>query len=203
VLSYFTAETSFLRAFGNRSLLLIVLCCLTRTGEVIGKASVPGLTLDINPSVIVIFGPVLALLLLISLKAEADTLLAAREVVLDEASKVRQRPIGLWVYLLFTVPALSCAFMFLQFILKLTPKDRCGDWGWINQLTAFSYWQGTPSSHCIGKGSEGPWIYPPLQSFLYLGCVVVSGYLTYQLFKDWGKARGGLGGTATAAAKIS
>jgi hypothetical protein len=190
VLSYLSAETSFLRAYGNRSLLLIVLCCLTRTGESIGKATVPGLSLDVGPSLIVIFGPVLALLLLISLKTEADTLLIARDAVRDEANG-RWRRVSRLVYVLFVVPALSAAFISLQYLLKLVPKDRCNDWSWFNQLADASHWQGTPSTYCIGKGAEGPWIYPPLQSFLYIGCVILCGYITYQLSKDWSKARGG------------
>jgi len=191
VLSYLNAETNFLRAYGNRSLLLVVLCCLTRTGDAIGKASLPGLSLDIGPSVIVIFGPVLALLLVISLKTEADTLLIARDAIRDEANG-RWRRVNPWIYVLFAVPALSAAFMFFQFLMKLAPKDRCSDWSWLNQLTDLSHWHGTPSTYCIGKGAEGPWIYPPSQSFLYIGCVIVCGYLTYQLSKDWRKARGGL-----------
>jgi hypothetical protein len=84
MLSYLNAETGFIRAFANRSLLLIFLCALTRGGDRFGKASALGVSLDLNPGLIVIFGPVLALLLLISLKIEADTLVVAREVVLPK-----------------------------------------------------------------------------------------------------------------------
>ena len=88
MLSYLNAETGFIRAFANRSLLLIFLCALSRGGDRFGKASAFGVSLDLNPGLIVVFGPVLALLLLISLKIEADTLVVAREVVLpkDEPS---------------------------------------------------------------------------------------------------------------------
>jgi len=79
MLSYLNAETGFIRAFANRSLLLIFLCALTRGGDRFGKASALGVSLDLNPGLIVVFGPVLALLLLISLKIEADTLVVARE----------------------------------------------------------------------------------------------------------------------------
>ena len=78
MLSYMNAETGFIRAFGNRSLLLIFLCALTRGGDRFGKASALGVSLDLNPGLIVVFGPVLALLLLISLKIESDTLVVAR-----------------------------------------------------------------------------------------------------------------------------
>jgi hypothetical protein len=42
MLSYLTAETSFLRAFGNRGLLLILMCVLARTGEASNEASDAG-----------------------------------------------------------------------------------------------------------------------------------------------------------------
>jgi hypothetical protein len=35
VLAYLSAETSFIRAFGNRTLLLFFLCVLTRSGEIL------------------------------------------------------------------------------------------------------------------------------------------------------------------------
>ena len=78
MLSYLNAETGFIRAFGNRSLLLIFLCALSRSGDHPGKASALGVSLDLNPGLIMVFGPVLALLFLISLKIESDTLLVAR-----------------------------------------------------------------------------------------------------------------------------
>ena len=86
MLSYLNAETGLTRAFANRSLLLIFLCALSRGGDRFGKASALGVSLDLNPGLIVVFGPVLALLLLISLKIEADTLVVAREVVLPKMS---------------------------------------------------------------------------------------------------------------------
>jgi hypothetical protein len=193
VLGYLNAESSFLRAFGNRSLLLMVLCALTRTGDD-AKAGVLGLSLDINPAVIVVIGPVLALLLLISLKVEADTLLLSREVVLEEASKIRHRSISSWVYLLFIVPAAATAFLTLQFILKLVPSDAgCEGWGWIRQFVDFSYPGGTPSKFCIGDVKHTPWIYPPWQTYFFMFCVLCCGYLTYLIARDWPKARGSRG----------
>jgi hypothetical protein len=196
VLAYLSAETSFLRAYGNRSLLLIVLCVLTRSGDSIAKASALGVTLDINPAVIAAFGPVLALVLLISLKVEADTLVLAREAVLEEASALNRRatPYG-WLYLLFGVPAAAAAFMALQFILKLVPSGAgCNDWSLIKQLLDFSYQGGAPSIYCIGDLAHGtPWIYPPLQTYLYIACVGGCAYLTYCIARDWPKLRGASG----------
>lgn len=194
MLSYLTAETSFVRAFGNRSLLLLLMCVLVRSGHALPKASVIGLSIDLNPAVIAALGPIVALLLLIALKGEADTLLLAREAVLEEASELRRvGKVNRWLYALFVVPALACAYMSLQYILKLVPLNaKCQGWDWVKQLTDFTYQGGTPSIYCIGDLVDGtPWIYPPLQSYIYLACVLTCGYLTFRIIEDWRKERGG------------
>jgi hypothetical protein len=195
VLSYLTAETSYLRSFGNRSLLLVLLCALARTGEGFAKASALGLTLDINPALIVVCGPVLALLLLVSLKLEADMLLLARRSGLARASKPDwPARISPWLYLLFIVPAASAAFLALQFILKLVPsKPGCESWTWFKQLIDTAYLGGSASVYCIGNLKQGtPFIYPPAQTYFYLICVGACGYLTYRIVIDWSEARGSL-----------
>src|SRR4051812_43902534 len=103
MLNYLSAEASFLRAFGNRSLLLIFLCALSRTGEKIANASVLGLSLSVSPGIIVVYGPLLTLFLLVGLKTESDSLWVAREAILSDASKLptRARRPKWAVYLLF------------------------------------------------------------------------------------------------------
>ncbi|MGA7806322.1 hypothetical protein [Bradyrhizobium sp.] len=191
MLSYLTAETSFLRSFGNRSLLLLVLCVLTRSGESVAKGSGIGVALDINPAVIVVFGPVLALILLVSLKLEADTLLLARETALDETISL-QSEISPWLYLLFSVPAASAAFMAVQFMLKLVPsRPGCDNWSAAKQLSDTAFQGGSASVYCIGNLKQGtPWIYPPAQTYLYIACVAACAYLTWRIAIDWAKARG-------------
>src|ERR1035437_6897101 len=161
MLSYLNAEANFMRAFGNRSLLLIFLCALTRTASP-GKLSALGVSLDLSPGVIVLFGPPLALVFLISLKVEADVLFLARETVLEEASKLSRSAarVSRWVYLLFAVPLMASAFLTLQFILKLVPsKPGCDAWSWVQQLTDFSFQGGSASTYCIRDLTEGmPWI---------------------------------------------
>jgi hypothetical protein len=191
VLAYLTAETSFLRSFGNRSLLLLLLCALARTGESFAKASAVGLTLDINPALIVVFGPVLALILLVSLKLEADTLLLARETALEETASL-QSEISPWLYLLFIVPVASAAFMAVQFVLKLVPsKPGCEGWTLAKQFVDTTFQGGTASVYCIGNLKQGtPYIYPPGQTYFYVLCVAACAYLTWRIASDWPKARG-------------
>jgi hypothetical protein len=143
----------------------------------------------------VVFGPILALLLVASLKVEADTLLVARLAILDEASELKLRAKVSWlVYLLFAVPTAAAAFIAIQFFLQLVPRpEGCEAWSWARHLFDLRYWEGTPSTYCLGNITGAPWIYPPLQAYLYLACVSACGYLTYRLAKDWRKARGGTG----------
>lgn len=206
MLSYLTAETGFLRAFGNRILLLILMCVLTRTGEAssgasdagVAKLSALGLTLSINSAIVAAFGPFVALLILISLKMEADTLLIGREAVLEDASKLsRTMAPSRWVYVLFAAPAASALYMALQVVLKLFPEDiGCEKWSWVQQFTEFSHVGGSPSIYCLGNVTKGnPWVYPPLQNYLYVICLGACCYLTYRICVDWPKSRGGRAGS--------
>ena len=61
-----------------------------------------------------------------------------------------------WVYLLFVVPALTAAFMTLQFILKLVPQTPgCEGWNWTQQFADFTYQPGSASTYCIRDLKEG------------------------------------------------
>lgn len=188
MLSYLNAEASFIRAFGNRCLLLIFLCALTRTST-LGKVSALGVSLAISPGVIVVLGPPLALLFLVALKLEADVLLVARESVLEESAELNRRAVKVspWVYLLFWVPTVAVAFLTLQFILKLFPTN-CNHWNWVKQFTDFSFWTGHSSTYCI-RDQEGPWIYPPIQTYFYFVCLAACAYLTREIARDWPRLR--------------
>ena len=190
MLVYLNNEVNFLRAFGTRSLLLLFLCALSRSGAGIPHASALGLTIDINPGVIAIIGPLLSLLLLYSLKLEADSLRMARLSILKEFEDLhavaRYKPGA--IYLLFCVPTACAVFLFIQYILKVTLVSRtCGEWQW-----HFIDW-GSPfgaSKYCIGDKTEGmPWIYPPWQTYAYILMIAAMGFLIYRLSKDWTRYR--------------
>ena len=193
MLSYLNAETGFIRAFGNRSLLLIFLCALSRSGDHPGKASALGVSLDLNPGLIMVFGPVLALLFLISLKIESDTLLVAREFVLGKMSHLDPRATkpSRWVFGLFAVPCVTATFMIVQFILNVVPaKPGCAGYVWTRKFTDFSVQGGTPSTYCIHNLTDGmPWIYPPVQTYGYVVCLAACFYLTYLIARNWARVR--------------
>jgi hypothetical protein len=104
-----------------------------RTGDAGGQAgsagpkvSALGLSIDINPAVLLWFGPFVALLLAVSLKMEADTLRIARAALLDESSKLKMRiKVSKWIIVLFYTPTLAAAYLTLQFVLRLFPGSDC------------------------------------------------------------------------------
>lgn len=193
MLSYLTAEAAFVRAFCNRSLLLIFLCALTRTGEKLGNASALGLSLNINPGIIVIFGPLLVVFLLVGLKIEADSLRVARDVVLSEATSLPaslKRP-GIAVLALFFVPVMSTVFFIIQYLLNVVPHGTaCNQYFWKQFYDPEYLMIGTASTYCVGNISDNmPWIYPPFQIYLYLICLIGSIRMSYAIAKQWSQAR--------------
>jgi hypothetical protein len=191
MLAYLNNEVNFLRAFGTRCLLLVFLCALSRTGAGIPHASALGLTIDLNPGVIAIVGAPLALLLLYSLKLEADSLRMARLAILSELvdlHRVAKYKPGA-IYLLFCVPFGCAVFLFIQYVLKVTLVSRtCGDWLWhfIDWGSRFG-----ASKYCIGDKTEGmPWIYAPWQTYGYLVVIAVMVFVTYRMAKEWTQYRG-------------
>jgi len=97
-------------------------------------------SLDLNPGLIVVFGPVLALLLLISLKIEADTLVVAREVVLPKMSHLdpAATKASRWVFPLFVVPCAAATFMTCNSSsTSCRSKPGCAGYVWTRKFTDF------------------------------------------------------------------
>jgi hypothetical protein len=194
--SYLSAESTFLRAFGNRCLLLLFLCVLSRTGSTTGKASALGLSIDVSPGTIVVLGPILALLFLISLKMEADNLMIARNDLLGQSQRVPRVRVAWWLYGLFTLPTAAAAFLFLQYFLNLVPAGTasepaadCKTFSRLRYLADFGL-EGFPTKYCIDDITVGmPWIYPPYQTYGYISIIIGCGYISYVLCRDWTKYR--------------
>lgn len=188
--SYLTAESTFLRAFGNRCLLLIFLCVLSRMGMPGGKASILGLSIDISQGTIVVLGPVLALGLLLSLRMEAENLMIARNDLLSQNQRAPKIRIGWWIYFLFALPTLTAAFLSWQYFTNLVPATAdCPTFNRLRLLMDFGL-GGFPTKYCIADITAGmPWIYPPLQSYVYILIVAGCGYISYLLCREWSKYR--------------
>src|SRR5271167_2278450 len=120
MLPYISAENGFMRAFGNRSLLMLFLCVLTRSGDPAGKASAFGISVDISQGLIINLGPALALMFMASLKMEADNLLMVRNASLAEL-RSKHMKINPCLYGLFFFPTVTVVFLIVQFYTNLVP----------------------------------------------------------------------------------
>lgn len=194
MLSYLSAETGFVRAFGNRVLLLIFLCALTRTGQNVPKGSAFGISVDLNPGIIAVYGPLLALLLLVGLKSESNILLVSREAVLAEASKLpaRVRRVNRAIYALFCMPTIAAAFLVVQYYKNVVPDvaNPCA-FDRTKQFYDLDFVSGIGTVYCIHDLKEGmPWIYMPFQIYIYIAVLAFCVYLTMEIIKDWSKVRG-------------
>lgn len=201
MLSYLSSEAGFVRAFGNRTLLLIFLCALTRVGvekaDQTAKGSAFGISVDLNPGILAVYGPLLVLLLLIGLRSESDILLNSREAVLTEVSKLpaRVRRVNRAIYVLFWTPTVAAIFLVVQYYINVVPyvenmPNPC-DYERILQFFDGRYLKGTASIYCLKNIKIGmPWIYIPFQIYVYILIIAACFYLTMKIVKDWPKARG-------------
>lgn len=193
MLSYLSSETNFIKAYGNRTLLLIFLCALTRTAEKPASASAFGLSINLNPGIIAVYGPLLALLLIIGLKAEADTLYIARQSILSEIAKLptSARRVNRAIYALFCMPAITALFLVVQYYQEVVPvTTACTDFDRTRQFYDLAWLSGTGSMYCIRDLKDGmPWIYPPAQIYIYGLITAACLYLTWGIIRNWEKAR--------------
>jgi len=191
MLPYLTAEIAFLRTLGNRCLLLIFLCALTRTGQAAGNGSFLGISIAVSQGVIVVGGPILAILFLISTKLESDNLEIARYEILEEIRGKGKRRNGGLPYLLFAFPTLAATFFIVQFCTDFVPaSDSCLGFDHLRFLHDFSLQGGFASKMCIQDVKDNmPWIYPPLQLYFYFVVVITCGWLSWSLARQWSKYR--------------
>lgn len=192
MLSYLSVENNFVRAFGNRSLLLFFLCVITRTADIEGTASALGISVNISQGLIVVLGPILALMLMASLKLEADNLLAARASVVSDREGLHVRRVSPFIYGLFVFPAIAALFFVIQFYQNLVPADAaCPTFDRLRYFWDFFHLQGGfATRYCIRDiTKEMPWIYPPLQLYLNVACTAACAWLGYRIGRDWTKFR--------------
>lgn len=193
--TYLAAESAFLRSLSNRFLFLLFVAALTRMGgDVIkGNAAVMGVSLQISQGWLIVAGPVICLLFALVMDNEAESLTVSRYSVLAEVSERRYPGKRSWLpRILFFSPAAFCLFFTAQFVSNLIPADMsCADHGSLKMLIDFTHVSGCPSIFCIGDVTRNmPWIYPPIQTYLYLAVVVWCVYIGIQTTRTWSKFRG-------------
>lgn len=191
MLSYLTAENAFLRTLGNRCLLLLFLCALTRTGQATGNGSFLGISISVSQGLIIVGGPILAILFLLSTKLESDNLEIARYEIIDEIRGKGKRKNGGLPHLLFAFPTLAAIFFIVQFSTDLVPASSpCIGFDHARFLYDFSLQAGFASKTCIQDVKDNmPWIYPPLQLYFNFMIVIACGWLSWALARQWSKYR--------------
>jgi hypothetical protein len=188
MLAYLSAENAFLRTLGNRSLVLLFLCALTRTGQAAGSGAFLGISIALSQGVIIVGGPILAILFLLSTRLESDNLEIARFEILDEIrEKGQKRKNSVLPYILFAFPTIAAGFLVVQFGIDLVPAaEPCPGFDHARFLYDFSL----QSKLCVHDVTDNmPWIYPPLQLYFYLLLLVVCGWLSWSLGLQWGRQR--------------
>lgn len=199
--TYLAAESAFLRSLSNRFLLLFFLAALTRMGGdvVKGNAAVMGISLQISQGWLIVAGSVICLLFALLMENEAESLTVSRYSVLEDFSQRRYLRKQSWLpRVLFFSPAAFSLFFTVQFISNLIPADMsCADYKRLNMLIDFTHVSGSPSIFCIGDVTENmPWIYAPIQTYVYLALFVWCVYIGIQTTGTWLKFRGADGLTS-------
>lgn len=155
-------------------------CIIARAPTILGKFSVPGtgIELNLNAGYVLIFGPSLLLLGILWASSGAGRR-AGRPANTDLSSTV-----------IMLLPALSSAFIALQFFLLLAPKGECLTFDRWRYLVDFTLRAFQPE-YCMGVSDEMqrslPWLLNPpmVQGWLQL-CVPVAGAaITAWTLRKW------------------
>ena len=191
MLPYLTAENAFVRTLGNRCLLLLFLCALTRTGSAAGTGSFQGISVQVSQGLLIVAGPVLALFLLLASKLESDNLEVARREVAAACGAGARRAGGILPHALFTIPTLAAAFLVVQFWTDLVPASvPCPGFDHMRFAYDASLQGGFASKLCIGDvTADMPWIYPPSQLYAYGAVLLGCAWLSVRLSHQWLRSR--------------
>lgn len=165
---------------------------LDSNGQAAGNGAFLGISIALSQGVIIVGGPILAVLFLLSTRLESDNLEIARFEILDEVrAKGRKENNSILPYFLFAFPTIAVAFFVVQFGIDLVPAaDPCPGFDHARFLYDFSLQGGFQSKLCIHDVTDNmPWIYPPLQLYIYLLLIVVCGWLSWSLGRQWARNR--------------
>jgi DNA-binding winged helix-turn-helix (wHTH) protein len=161
-----------LRYLGIVDVLALVGCVFARTPS----------ALSINAGYVLVFGPILLFL--------ASAWVAFRGH--RAAGRWRQADLHL-ARILFSLPALTSAFLALQFFLLLAPPGECPTFLRWRYLTDFSV-QAVKPEYCMGLDPQvqahGPWLWSPviLQAWLQVLLPIATAILCFRAFRAWRSA---------------
>lgn len=191
MIGYLKDESQFLKTLGNRCLLLLFLAALTRVGHVqSGNVGLLGVSVSVSQGYIIIGGPVICLLMLSSLYPESRMLLVGRGLLGEE---VKYLPTNVLYKLsavsMFYFPCLAASFFVIQYVTNLVPASETCVFSRLRHFYDVTLWA-SPSMFCIGdRVIDMPWIYTPIQVWLYLGFVLLCGFVGEAMRRDWMRNR--------------
>lgn len=192
MIQYLNTENSFLKTFGGRCLLLLLFCILLRIGgKLDSNVSAFGVGLKYSQGLIAIVAPILSLFLVYGLKIEADNLKQIRRAIIGEFQSNKYKFTNArTMFFFFIFPALCSWFYVVQYYINIIPHDlACATFSRIRHLYDFTLF-GTKSRFCIGDVVDDmPWIYNPVQFWLYVAAAIGCTMLCVQLWRDWTKYR--------------
>ncbi|TPG55483.1 hypothetical protein EAH89_14625 [Roseomonas nepalensis] len=189
-----STECEFIRHQLWVTLIVVALAIVSRNPGLLGDLTAG---IGLKPAIgdVITLGPVAILALTGWACWEAGRVREAREDVFEfGAMRGRQRRHWRhWLVLpLFLVPALGVLFLFRQYVLEVKTQgaQECGDFG---PLRLFYDWalmrgKGFVVEYCFGNGGKPArsiYIYPPVQTWLYLAIAIWSAWLGYRSWRHF------------------
>jgi len=148
---------------------------ISRAPTLVSEFSALGLKFNINAGYIVVFSVPVIFLLMVWLW------------VFRDASIIKKAPFdkNMWlIYLLLFFPVFAEIFMFVQFLTVFSPSGECSSFSSLRYIWDFSLWEMKPE-YCFSSLDKVqkymPYIYPPIQTWLYFCFVLVVVFLSIKL----------------------
>ncbi len=150
---------------------------ISRAPALVDEFGVAGIKFNINAGYVVVFSIPLITLLLAWLWIVRD------RSTLDNFPYSNNK----WlVSLLVIFPSLAALFLYVQFVIEFAPSGECNTFSSLRYFWDINLWEMKPE-YCFNLPKQVqdlmPYIYPPLQTWLYLCLVGVSLVISAKLWK--------------------
>jgi len=196
-IAYRKEERVFIRTHLIFLSFVVICCAVSRAPSMLGKFSFEGIGLILNVGHVVVLAPFVIVSGLVwqgwAVRHLAEQRRLAAEQRGDEElpSLSYSSPAWLWL-LLFLVPALGQLFLLIQFVQEMAPADvGCASFAhhrflWDLRLADLD---GMKSIYCFGltpkEQNSMPYIYPPIQSWLYLVLLGCGIWQAWAIWRAW------------------
>ena len=150
---------------------------ISRAPALLEEFSMAGFKFNVNAGYIVVFSIPIISGLLMWLWVIRD------KSTLDNPLYVKNK----WIVpFLVIFPSLAAVFMYVQFVTEFAPSGDCNTFSALRFFWDTSLWEMKPE-YCFSLTNNTqklmPYIYPPLQTWIYLCLVLVSIFLSIKLWR--------------------